>query len=119
MDGKSAQFTKKSGPWRMVCGADQTSPASTENRSAWPESAGSIQLRYTRPSGATARLGSALPGPAGLVRRSIASTGVEMSADEGRLTRRNIAPMIAIAATTKSRIGRGTEGLRKVESIDS
>lgn len=39
-----------------------------------------------------------------------------MSEDAGRLTRRNIAPMIAIAATTKSRIGRGTESLRKVES---
>lgn len=67
IDGKSAQLTNQSGPSAIVRAADQRLPSEyVANRSACRFSpAGSIQVRWVRPSGATVRLGSPLPGPAG------------------------------------------------------
>ena len=78
LDGREiGQFTKKSRRATIVLAGAHADPSCTEKRNACPESAGSSHDMYTRPSGPTVKFGSALPGPAGLARLSMANAPPE------------------------------------------
>src|SRR5215471_19363814 len=100
IEGKSAGLANQFAPRAIVFGADHPCGPRTERRRTCPLGAvGSSQLIYTRPSDATARLGSPLPGAAGvLISGTAGAAGLGVPRSMAAAARMTKVPAILIMA---------------------